>query len=461
MPLDPSIVTSTRPVQLPDAENLIRLSQLSTQGKAQQFALGQAQRQAKQQATLSDLYRQNLKPDGTLDNAAVTQGMAAAGYGDAIPALQQQGREAQAAEVKNQGAQLSLHKQKLDVVNNTMASLLADPQLTHDKVISSISSLVDQGVIDANQGAQMVRTLPGPDQLRPFLVSKAVETMDASQKIAALIPKYDEQDRGGVINQGSINQLTGERTAGADIPKTSTPGEQLIDKRVRANSGGDLFTPEEGSLMAALAERGISLPAGLRSKAQMKSTFASLISRNPGMSPDDIAEKIATGQIGINAERKETSTAAAQAGKVAVAVQELSTFGDQVLNASNAVPRGRFLPVNKLIQMTDAQLSDPALINLKTKMQALNNAYDQLAARGGTDAEKRAHIAQLFSTATSPEGVAALVQAVKDEGKAAEEAARKATQRRPKETSQASGPGTGSGDVPDDIAALLLKHGGE
>jgi hypothetical protein len=177
------------------------------------------------------------------------------------------------------------------------------------------------------------------------------------------------------------------------------------------------------------------------------------------MTPDDIAEKIATGQINIGAERKETTTAAGQAGKVAVAVEELGTFGDQVLAASGAIPRGQFIPINKLIQMTDAQLSDPALINLKVKMQSLNNAYDQLAARGGTDAEKRAHIAQLFNTAASPEGVAALVSAIKDEAKAAQEAARKATQRRPHETSQAPGPGTGASDVPDDIAALLAKHG--
>jgi hypothetical protein len=250
--------------------------------------------------------------------------------------------------------------------------------------------------------------------------------------------------------------MTGVRTAGTDVKKTETPNVAATNARL-ADSG---FSNDEGSLMAALAERGISLPAGLRSRAQMKATFASLLSRNPGMSPDDIAEKVATGQINIGAERKETQTAAQVAGRVAVAVHELETFGDLVKKASAAIPRGKFIPLNKLVQMTDQQLSDPALINLKVQMQSLNNAYDALAARGGTDAEKRAHIAQLFNTATSQEGVDALVAAVQAEAKAAQEAARKATQRRPHETEQAPGPGTGA-DIPEDVLLLLQKHGGQ
>jgi hypothetical protein len=211
------------------------------------------------------------------------------------------------------------------------------------------------------------------------------------------------------------------------ITGQAVPGLQPMAKKDTPAGARTSFAGPRAELLAALAARGVSLPAGLRSQAQMAATLDGLTAKFAQNTPDEIADKIATGQIDFGAAKKETQISAGQAGKVAVAVNELSTFGDQVLEASKAVPRGSFIPLNKLMQMTDAQISDPALINYKVKMQSLNNAYDQLAARGGTDADKRAHVHALFNTATSQEGVDSLVKALKDEGRAAKEAADKAT----------------------------------
>jgi hypothetical protein len=211
------------------------------------------------------------------------------------------------------------------------------------------------------------------------------------------------------------------------ITGQAVPGLQPMAKKDTPAGARTSFAGSRAELLAALAARGVSLPAGLRSQAQMGATLDGLTAKFAQNTPDEIADKIATGQIDFGAAKKETQISAGQAGKVAVAVNELSTFGDQVLEASKAIPRGSFIPLNKLMQMTDAQISDPALINYKVKMQSLNNAYDQLAARGGTDADKRAHVHALFNTATSQEGVDALVKALKDEGRAAKEAADKAT----------------------------------
>jgi hypothetical protein len=211
------------------------------------------------------------------------------------------------------------------------------------------------------------------------------------------------------------------------ITGQAVPGLQPMAKKDTPAGARVSFSGQRSDLLAALASKGVSLPAGLRSQSQMAATIDGLLAKYPQNTPDEIADRIATGQIDFGAAKKETQISAGQAGKVAVAVNELSTFGDQVLEASKAVPRGSFIPLNKLMQMTDAQISDPALINYKVKMQSLNNAYDTLAARGGTDADKRAHVHALFNTATSQEGVDALVKALKDEGRAAKEAADKAT----------------------------------
>jgi hypothetical protein len=176
------------------------------------------------------------------------------------------------------------------------------------------------------------------------------------------------------------------------ITGQAVPGLQPMAKKDTPAGARVSFSGQRSDLLAALASKGVSLPAGLRSQSQMAATIDGLLAKYPQNTPDEIADRIATGQIDFGAAKKETQISAGQAGKVAVAVNELSTFGDQVLEASKAVPRGSFIPLNKLMQMTDAQISDPALINYKVKMQSLNNAYDTLAARGGTDADKRAHI---------------------------------------------------------------------
>lgn len=404
------------------------------------------------QQTLRDLYQQNSQ-GGVIDNAGFEQGVAQAGLGDRLPDIQKTRLANQKTGADTEATRFKVAKERADALAGGLSSLLANPQVSHEAVYAKLNELVDAGVISQEQGAKAARGLPGnPQQLRPFLVQQALGAADASKRLDAMLPKSREQDRGGSIVEQTVDPLTGQATDVRTIEKTATPGEKLTSQARAASNNRVSFTPDEGALMAALAENGISLPAGLRSREQMKSTFEGLLARNPGNSPDEIAQKIATGQINFGAEKKETTVAAGQAGRVAVAVQELHTFGDQVLDASNAIPRGSFIPVNRLIQMSDQQLSDPALINLKVKMQALNNAYDQLAARGGTDAEKRAHISQLFNTAASPEGVASLVKAINDEAHAAEEAARKATKRREPE-------GTSAGGVPDEIAALLKKHG--
>jgi hypothetical protein len=207
MALDPSIILQARPAQLPNpielAQHAATLRQLGLQSQASQLGIEQSQRNLQQEKTLADLYRNNVDPDtGAVNQPGVITGMASAGLGEKIPGYQKSLADASKAQTDLQAAQLDLHKKKLDVVSNHLSSLLSDPNLSHDKVIASVNDLVNQGMIDPAAGAQMVRQLPGPDQLRPFLMQKGLETMDVSKQLEARLaaaPKYNEQDRGAVI----------------------------------------------------------------------------------------------------------------------------------------------------------------------------------------------------------------------------------------------------------------------
>lgn len=468
MPLDPSIplrargpVAPVNPLEL--AGQTYQLRDLAMKSQAMQRAQSREQ-------TIADLYRTNVGADGTINAPGMTQGLAQSGYGDAIPGFTKQQAEAGKATTDQQASSLALHQQKLKIINSTLGALAMDPDLNHDKVIAAISQLVNQGVATADEGAQAVRDLPGPKSLRAHIIAQAAKSLDAEKQLAMSLPKYDEQDRGGAINEGTIDPATGIRTAGPDIQKTMAPRDVALANRVEAGK----FGPEEADLLGAIAERGISLPAGLRSKEQQIATLRSLVARNPGKTSEEIADALATGQLQFGVDRKATTVAAAAAGKVALGLNEIKEFAPQVLEASAKVARGSFLPYTKLAQMSDAQLNDPNLRDMKLTIQALLNAYDQVAARAGTDVGKREEAHKMLTSADSPEVLARAVERFGIEAEAAERAAQKATQAPsrlgpPRPTgapTQTSGGTPSAAEVqafvdkgyPPDVAAIMAKH---
>lgn len=216
------------------------------------------------------------------------------------------------------------------------------------------------------------------------------------------------------------------------IAKLDAPPAYIVrEQQEKSEFGGKV-----GDLLGALAEKGVNLPAGFRSKAQMSSTLQSLLDRNPGKSVDEIADKVAAGKIEFGAETKETQVAAGQAGKIAVAQNEIKQFAPLVLSASEQVPRGSFVPINKLVQMSEANISDPNLKRLKVYINTLDNAYDQLAARGGTDKEKRAENRSNLMAADSPATLKVAIDAYLKEAEAAERAASQAMKPRSQRSSE-------------------------
>lgn len=197
--------------------------------------------------------------------------------------------------------------------------------------------------------------------------------------------------------------------------------------KMGSSSGGETFTPEMGALMAALAEKGVSLPSGMRSKSQQAEMYGGLLARNPGKTPDEIADLVKTGKIELGAQQKEVNTAAGIAGRVEVAANEIQEMTPLVLDMSEKVPRTSFVPLNRLIQTADTALSDPNLKELKIRINSLLNAYDVLAARGGTDAAKREEVRGMLLSADSPEALKAAIHSFGLEAQVAHKAAVEAT----------------------------------
>jgi hypothetical protein len=135
------------------------------------------------------------------------------------------------------------------------------------------------------------------------------------------------------------------------------------------------------------------------------------------------AKEITARNVELTGLKKQEQIEAGIAGKISYAEKEIQQIGPAVLAASEKVPRGQFVPWNKLRNMTAAQISDPNLKQLKAYLNTLTNSYDVLGGRGGTDVEKRAHNRELLDAADSPQALKAAVDAIVQEAKLSHEAA--------------------------------------
>jgi hypothetical protein len=226
--------------------------------------------------------------------------------------------------------------------------------------------------------------------------------------------------------------------------KTQLSLASARDKKAAIDGGfGD---PKIQALQAAIASSGYSPPAGFRSAKQQLGMYQGLLKKYDGFEPEEIADLLASKAIDYNAEKKATSAAATIVGKIEVANNELEGFVPIAREASANVPRGSFMPFNKLEQLGREQINDPAQKKLFVATQTILNAYDQLASRGGTDKDKRAENRKILETANSPEAYGAALDMIVREGQVAGAAARKATKASSyKDDNTGEGKATGGG----------------
>jgi len=264
--------------------------------------------------------------------------------------------------------------------------LLGNMPMAQAAYQKALAPILQNPNIPQNVKQQFPPQLPNDPQQATQLLDGAIQNSAKAREIL----KQQRADKHEAFEEKARTQQLGIEA-----------GRLAEEKRYHQQQASS-FSPDMGGLMAALAERGVSLPTGFRSKQQQAALYQGLLERNPGKSADEIAEGIAKGQIEFGAQKKETQTAAGVAGKVEVAQNELEEFIPLVREASTKVPRGSFVPINKLLQAGEASISDPNLKALRIRINSVLNAYDMLAARGGTDKDKRAEVRNLITSADSP-----------------------------------------------------------
>lgn len=444
MAFDPSVISSIpdnagNPVHA--VEEGVQLKDMLDQEKLTKLQTGAEERTAKENAAADAVLKGSdySTPQGLAATVAKLNQVSPSKAMD----LMKFGQSYQSGQVKLQIDSLNLANQRQGLIVNAI-----------DPIVAQARQMRNNGASDLDVRAYITSQMPGAlKQLRSQTLPDGKPALPDDQlkmavnapggyTLATLESWEGRSKQGQAAIQSRIKQLTADTGAAGEREKVRH--DEAIEKALGNKAAMQNFTPGEQDLLGALADLHVSLPAGMRSQADIKAEIAGLIKRHPQMSADQIAAGLQSGTLKFTAESKAASVAGTQIGKVALAANELDTFGQQTLAASQALPRGGFVPWNKLRNYTRAQLSDPKLLAFKSKMQALENAYDQLAARGGTDVDKRDRVHQLFNTANSPEAVQTLVQALNQEAAGA----RQAADRTIAETSGSAIPGTGGAGAP-------------
>lgn len=153
----------------------------------------------------------------------------------------------------------------------------------------------------------------------------------------------------------------------------------------------------------------------------------SRIAQERGMNGTDLAAK-AQEYMGLGAEARALGTSAARIG---AAAQEATSLMPIAIAASEAVPRGKFVPINKLSQMAESSISDPALARFKAANNALVNTYVRAISPSGVPTDLvRKEAYSLLQTVDGPEKYKAVVDQMKLEIDAAKSSPEKFLQER-------------------------------
>lgn len=129
-------------------------------------------------------------------------------------------------------------------------------------------------------------------------------------------------------------------------------------------------------------------------------TMASRKAAERGMNPSDILAKVAE-QSGLTAQQRTFGT---QVARMAVNSTEAEGAIQQGLEVSQKVPRSKFVPINKLVQMAEGNISDPDLLEFRAANLAIINTYARaISPTGVPTVHDKEEAMKVVSTATSPE----------------------------------------------------------
>jgi hypothetical protein len=265
MPIDPNIALQGQQVQPPDLlGNYMKMAQLKNllaQGLQHDLATQQMQQQLTDTRTMRDLASKHMVTDPntgqkTFDEQGFITDLQQANP-TAATTYRKGAYETQEANVKMTGQQLAVAKQRLDMISQTYAGLLAKPNVAPQDVATAFQSLAQQGVVPPEAVQAQLQQIPqDPTQIRPFLMQHAMQQMDASKRMELALGDMKDITVGGQNKMFNINRLTGQVTPVANLGANAESGagklEQDITNKVIPADQAGAYRKKEQTNMAMM-----------------------------------------------------------------------------------------------------------------------------------------------------------------------------------------------------------------
>ena len=209
---------------------------------------------------------------------------------------------------------------------------------------------------------------------------------------------------------------------------------ELARERAKAlrqtSEGGGPLNPDTARFMARQLEKGNTAAlTGLfqqkGAKAQIEAALRDILINEKGMTEEEAASHVTDQVAKFQGTKAYQSTAGRYGARVETATNEVEQLVPQALETSKALPRGKFVPVNKLLQAYQQGTSDPAYNDFAIANFSLINAYTRAMNPTGTphvNDRLEQHAQGILSTATSPQAYEVQVRRLWKEVQASKQA---------------------------------------
>ena len=281
MPIDPNIALQAQPIQAPDLlgsyMKAAQLKNLMAQGQQHDLQTQQLQQQMTDTNTIKDLAAKHTITDpttgaqqfdepGFINELQTKNPVAANSY-------KKSSAETQQEVIKMNGDQLDNTKKTLDMISNTYAGLLAKPGgATPQDVQQAFNGLVQQGVVPAQAAQAQLQQIPqDPAQIHGYLLSHAMQQMDASKRMELALGDIQDKTVNGQQIMFNVNKLTGQvtpiKTLG-NVPESSAGKlETDIYNGIVPNDQAGAYRHEAQTNMATVIQNGVGGTSGFSPEA--------------------------------------------------------------------------------------------------------------------------------------------------------------------------------------------------
>lgn len=429
MSIDPSIALSVKPVQIANPlEQYMQVQQIQqaqNQSRLADLMYGEKQLEVSGDARLNELYKNAIGDDGTLDRTKLYSGVASAGLGSRLPALQKSFADADKAQADMAKTKSETGKidhetaaHQFELAGQLASAWAQNPNVTQQQIRSGLAAALNSKIISPEIYRAKLAELdavPGdPKSLNQWALGTLQQVQKSQDSMRYIAP--------------DANTMANNRQSGANAKlQADTAANRLAFDKSQAESNQDAVMDPLAVRMTAqqyLAGDNSALQnfgRGAQGAANLNAVRLEVArqANAAGMSGADIAAKMAEFG-GLKAGQR---TAGTRSASIEIAANEVAQLAPIALDASAKVTRSGSLPFGKAQIMFDSNTNDPAMRQFAMANTALVNAYGQAMARNGTaTVADKDHAREMLSTAFDQPSYAAAVAQLQKETRAAQAA---------------------------------------